>query len=207
MTWFLMQTSKLSTSLLISSSIVVLLFSGVPYQLDQLASEVNNQPKLSAFFTKNIAIYDDTTTCSTVQAISRVGSPLSYSGPFEDPMSIEEWQSAVDLEHCALQSKDLVQTDYNEDRVEESSCSIERPELSDAASGDGSQAPFSEPSGPHNNASVCSEWMSDPVNVGPSNLKIPRSPNQQHSTLNDANFVENYFKVHMLLSWYWLCSC
>lgn len=207
MTWFLMQTSKLSTSLLISSSIVVLLFSGVPYQLDQLASEVNNQPKLSAFFTKNIAIYDDTTTCSTVQAISRVGSPLSYSGPFEDPMSIEEWQSAEDLEHCALQSKDLVQTDYNEDRVEESSCSIERPELSDAASRDGSQAPFSEPSSPHNNASVCSEWMSDPVNVGPSNLKIPRSPNQQHSTLNDANFVENYFKVHMLLSWYWLCSC
>ncbi|KAL3350496.1 hypothetical protein AABB24_023113, partial [Solanum stoloniferum] len=180
------------------------LLNWVPYQLDQLASEVNNQPKLSAFFTKNIAIYDDTTTCSTVQATSRVGSPLSYSGPIEDPIPFEEWQSAEDLEPCALQSKDLVQTNYNLDRVEESSCSIAMQELSDAVSGDGNQAPFSAPSSPLNNASVCSDWMSDPVNVGPSNLKIPRSPNQQHSTLVDANFVENYFKhsrLHFIGTW------
>ncbi|XP_049351928.1 DNA repair protein REV1 isoform X1 [Solanum verrucosum] len=180
------------------------LLNWVPYQLDQLASEVNNQPKLSAFFTKNIACNDDTTTCSTIQATSRVGSPLSYSGPIEDPISFEEWQSAEDLEPCALQSKDLVQTNYNVDRVEESSCSIAMQELSDAASGDGSQAPFSAPSSPHNDASVCSEWMSDPVNAGPSNLKIPRSPNQQHSTLVDANFVENYFKhsrLHFIGTW------
>ncbi|KAK4739952.1 hypothetical protein R3W88_003649 [Solanum pinnatisectum] len=180
------------------------LLNWVPYQLDQLASEVNNQPKLSTFFTKNTAIYDDTTTCSTVQAASRVGSPLSYSGPIEDPIPFEEWQSAEDLEPCALQSKDLVQTNYNLDRVEESSCSIAMQELSDAVSGDGNQAPSSAPSSPLNNASVCSDWMSDPVNVGPSNLKIPRSPNQQHSTLVDANFVENYFKhsrLHFIGTW------
>lgn len=159
-----MQTSKLTACLLIRFSIVVLLFSGVPYQLDQLASEVNNQPKLSAFFSKNIAIYDDTTTCSTVQATSRVESPLSYSGAIEDPISFEEWQSAEDLEPCALESKDLMQANYNVDRVEESSCSMAMQELSDAASGDRSQAPFSAPSSPHNDASVCSDWMSNPVN-------------------------------------------
>lgn len=179
--------------LLISSSIVVLLFSGVPYQLDQLASEVNNQPKLSAFFTKNSAISDDTTTCSTIQATSRVESPSSYSGPIEDPLSFEEWQSAEDLEPCALESNDLMQANYNVDRVEESICSMAMQESSHT---DGSQTPFSAPSSPHNNASACSDWMSDPVNTGPSNLKIPRSPNQRHSTLVDANFVENYFKVH-----------
>ncbi|XP_055815918.1 DNA repair protein REV1-like isoform X3 [Solanum dulcamara] len=180
------------------------LLNWVPYQLDQLASEVNNQPKLSAFFTKNIAIYDDMTTCSTVQATSRVESPLSYSGPIEDPVSFEESQSAEDLEPRALESKDLMQANYNVDRIEESSCSMAMQELSDAASGDGSQAPFSAPFSPHNDASVCSDWMSDPVNTAPSNLKIPRSPNQRHSTLVDANFVENYFKhsrLHFIGTW------
>ncbi|KAF3624887.1 hypothetical protein FXO38_18014 [Capsicum annuum] len=168
---------------------------GVPYQLDQLASEVDNQPKLSAFFTKNnISISDNTTTSSTVQASSRVGSPLSYSGSFKDPISFEELQSAEDLEPCALESKDLMQASYNVDRAEDSSGSMAMQELSDtAASGDGSHAPFPAPSSPHNEASACRDWMSDPVNTGPSNLKIPRSPNQRHSTLVDANFVENYF--------------
>ncbi|KAK4378473.1 hypothetical protein RND71_000335 [Anisodus tanguticus] len=68
-------------------------------------------------------------------------------------------------------------------------------ELSDAASGDGSHALFSAPSSPHDDASACSDWTSDPVNEGPSNLKIPRSPNQRHSTLVDINFVQNYFKI------------
>ncbi|PHU10479.1 Cleavage stimulation factor subunit 77 [Capsicum chinense] len=170
---------------------------GVPYQLDQLDNEVDNQPKLSAFFTKNnISISDNTTTSSTVQATSRVGSPLSYSGSFEDPISFEELQSAEDLEPCALESKDLMQASYNVDRAEDSSGSMAMQELSDtAASGDGSHAPFPAPSSPHNEASAYRDWMSDPVNTGPSNLKIPRSPNQRHSTLVDANFVENYFKL------------
>ncbi|KAF3624885.1 DNA repair protein REV1 [Capsicum annuum] len=180
------------------------LLNWVPYQLDQLASEVNNQPKLSAFFTKNIAISDNTTTSSTVQATSRVGSPLSYSGSFEDPISFEELQSAEDLEPCALESKDLMQASYNVDRAEDSNGSMAMQELSDAASGDGSHAPFPAPSSPRNEASACRDWMSDPVNTGPSNLKIPRSPNQRHSTLVDANFVENYFKhsrLHFIGTW------
>ncbi|KAJ8530037.1 hypothetical protein K7X08_036872 [Anisodus acutangulus] len=180
------------------------LLNWVHYQLDQLASEVNNQPKLSAFFTKNIVASDDTATCSTVQATCRVESPLSYSGPIEDPISFEEWQSAEDLKPCALESKDLMQANYTVDRVEESSGSMAMQELSDAASGDGSHAPFSAPSSPHSDASSCRDWMSDPVNEGPSNLKIPRSPNQRHSTLVDANFVENYFKhsrLHFIGTW------
>jgi DNA repair protein REV1 len=134
------------------------LLNWVPYQLDQLASEVNNQPKLSAFFTKNIAAFDDTATCSTVQATCRVESPLSYSGPIEDPISFEEWQSAEDLKPCALESKDLMQANYNVDRVEESSSSMEMQELSDAASGDGNHTPFSALSSPHNDASARSDW-------------------------------------------------
>ncbi|XP_033514637.1 DNA repair protein REV1 isoform X2 [Nicotiana tomentosiformis] len=170
------------------------LLNWVPYQLDQLASEVNNQPKLSAFFTKNISVSDDIATCSTVQATSSVESPMSYAGPIEDPISYGEWQSAEDLKPRDLESKDLMQENYNVARVEESTCSVAMQELSDAASGDGSHAPLSAPSSPHNCASACSDWTSDPVNEGPSNLKIPRSPNQKHSTLVDANFVENYFK-------------
>nr|XP_016509914.1 PREDICTED: DNA repair protein REV1-like [Nicotiana tabacum]XP_016509915.1 PREDICTED: DNA repair protein REV1-like [Nicotiana tabacum] len=180
------------------------LLNWVPYQLDQLASEVNNQPKLSAFFTKNISVSDDIATCSTVQATSSVESPMSYAGPIEDPISYGEWQSAEDLKPRDLESKDLMQENYNVARVEESTCSVAMQELSDAASGDGSHAPLSAPSSPHNCASACSDWTSDPVNEGPSNLKIPRSPNQKHSTLVDANFVENYFKhsrLHFIGTW------
>ncbi|XP_059313959.1 DNA repair protein REV1 isoform X3 [Lycium ferocissimum] len=181
------------------------LLNWVPYQLDQLASEANNQPKLSAFFMKNIAVSDDAATCSTGQATSRVESPLSYSGPIKDPISFEEWQSAEDLKPCTLEFKeDLVQENYNIDRVEESSCGMAMQELSDAASGDGSHAPFSAPSSPHNDGSGCSDWTSDPVKEGPSNSKIPRSPNQGHSTLVDPNFVENYFKysrLHFIGTW------
>ncbi|CAN4112143.1 unnamed protein product [Withania somnifera] len=180
------------------------LLNWVPYQLDQIASEVNNQPKLSAFFTKNIAMSEHDTTCSTVQATFGIESPLSYSGPNEDPISFEEWQSVEDLDPCALESKDLMQANYKVDRVEESSCSMTMQELCDAASGDGSHAPLSAPSSPHNEASPCSDRMADPVNVGPPNLKNHRSPNQPHSTLVDANFVENYFKhsrLHFIGTW------
>ncbi|XP_075094277.1 DNA repair protein REV1 isoform X3 [Nicotiana tabacum] len=129
---------------------------------------------------------------------------MSYAGPIEDPISYGEWQSAEDLKPRDLESKDLMQENYNVARVEESTCSVAMQELSDAASGDGSHAPLSAPSSPHNCASACSDWTSDPVNEGPSNLKIPRSPNQKHSTLVDANFVENYFKhsrLHFIGTW------
>ena len=50
------------------NSCFFVLYAGVPYQLDQIASEAHNQPKISAFFaSENSIVFNDSETWVTGQ--------------------------------------------------------------------------------------------------------------------------------------------
>jgi len=54
------------------------LFAGVPYQLDQIASEAHNQPKISACFVlENSLVSSDFETCVTGQIEPKLEDPFA----------------------------------------------------------------------------------------------------------------------------------
>lgn len=150
----------------------------IPYQLEQVVTESDDQPKLSAFFTvKNSRVSAIESSFLDGQAITENGYPSSNkmnSSLSEEHKSLDQGdQSSVELD-------DLWQGNSDNLITEKPACSVESHcEI----------RPMS---------STCE--VSDEV----SSLRTNLPPNQRHSTLTDPNFVDNYFKcsrLHFIGTW------
>ncbi|KAL3651698.1 hypothetical protein CASFOL_004700 [Castilleja foliolosa] len=182
------------------------LLSWNPYQLDQLATENNNQPKLSTFFTPK------TSGQSEVADVSVDGQVIPENenqSPKKAGLS-ENYACLEKADKCNLELDDLrenVCTLMSEEPAcsVESSCEVEETELTDHSLLDGKNSDFKHKSiTSQASDSLCSN-SSDKHNVGEAlSSKIILPPNQRHSTLSDPNFVENYFKssrLHFIGTW------
>ncbi|XP_031129338.1 DNA repair protein REV1 isoform X1 [Ipomoea triloba] len=165
------------------------LLSWVPYQLEQVASEASNQPKLSAFFTSKNCTPAILEKCSTDQAISKGDTPLMEGSVSESGNSSGVRGSVDDSNACNPESSDPSHVSAIGAEAEESSCS---------GSGSGSY------NASHPSTLNASDDCQDEIDKGESILKTSRPSNKQHSTLVDSNFVENYFKnsrLHFIGTW------
>ncbi|KAL6514610.1 hypothetical protein OROGR_020189 [Orobanche gracilis] len=162
------------------------LLSWIPYQLDQLATENNNQPKLSAFFTPKTS------------GVSEVADL-----PVESQVMPENDAGVEGVDRCSPELDDL-QENVCKVISEETACSVESycevkgVEYHSLLDGKGSD--FKEKS---NTSQVSVSLYSNNVSEA-STSRTVLPPNQRHSTLSDPNFVENYFKnsrLHFIGTW------
>ncbi|XP_043813942.1 DNA repair protein REV1 isoform X4 [Manihot esculenta] len=157
------------------------LLSWVPYQLEQLA---NNQPKVSAFFAaQNRLVAED---ALNIMDPSLKGGTLA-GVPVKDGEQINR-------------------------QFEDRDCQIEEPSSS---SGKSSEVRMAEPINTEDGSSISNELPSSPSQFSVSvkdNQNESKSPapsiagpsNPHHSTIEDPNFVENYFKssrLHFIGTW------
>lgn len=168
------------------------LLSWAPYQLDQLASETNNQPKLSTFLAlrSNLVPVDPT------------------NGPMTSDINISEVSdSAEDVKLPNQESDSHVHNSYDEAKVEEPICSHdykkEVAETNEVVIG----MPLAEMesmSSPCQPSESESSRCSDIQNITKSSSLVSGSSNKGHSTTVDPNFVETYFKnsrLHFIGTW------
>ncbi|XP_058007455.1 DNA repair protein REV1 isoform X2 [Hevea brasiliensis] len=177
---------------ILDSVVASKLLSWVPYQLEQLA---DNQPKLSAFFAvKNTPVAED---ALNVMDPSLKGGTSQDAGLFVvgDPVKEGEQIDGQFGDH---------------------DCKIEEPSSS---SGKSSEVRMVEPTDTEDESSVNNEIRSRscPLSVSVridclDNQNVRKSPtpsiagpsNPHHSTLEDPNFVDNYFKssrLHFIGTW------
>ncbi|CAH9091138.1 unnamed protein product [Cuscuta epithymum] len=161
------------------------LLSWVPYQLDQVASEANNQPKLSAFFTSKSslapAIIEEN---SPDQVISKAEIPL-MEGSLTESGHSSGVRGPTDANTCNPKSIHPGHANSIGTEAEESSCSA------------------NESFNAYRHSPLHASGCQNEIDMESSVLKA-HSPNKQHSTGMDANFVENYFKssrLHFIGTW------
>lgn len=83
------------------------LLSWVPYELDQVASETHNQPKLSSFFAlKSSALSNDPTTCVTGQVNSEIEDPSLIGGTIKESDLSGRCGYKDHLRPCSRESRD-----------------------------------------------------------------------------------------------------
>ncbi|KAF8013762.1 hypothetical protein BT93_I1580 [Corymbia citriodora subsp. variegata] len=181
------------------------LLSWLPYQLDQLA---DNQPKLSSFFaTKDGLLSKDVLTdmvcqlhdigdsslkARTLRGInsSEVGQSTEYRSPLCEELGQENADVSVITKsiNCTRECPGSCKTELIDMDKEE--MRIFREELKDS---------LSEPStsaGNHPSDRTRTRSLPTP--------EVTKHPNKGHSTAEDPNFVENYFKssrVHFIGTW------
>ncbi|XP_059448274.1 DNA repair protein REV1 [Corylus avellana] len=186
------------------------LLSWVPYQLDQLA---NNQPKLSAFFAlKSSPQSQDALPCAPVCP----GNPEAEDSSFKGGTSVDASFSDVGepVEHSGLisgESNNLMNKNSNVSLLEEPASSCGKPsevtmtkpsnfDVEDESSVRNElQSSHYQPS-----ALVSSNFMDIHNMKGSPSSTVGGPSNQHHSTLEDPNFVENYFKnsrLHFIGTW------
>lgn len=196
-----------------------LLFVGIPYLLDQLASETNNQPKLSAFFTvRSDAVDGNPATCLTNQMVFGAKGPSVKDGTFVDGNFTEPSESVKDMKE---QDGEVdVQENFCGAVLSDPNCNkntfdAKIVESNDFAVGDRDLVEMRPESSPCQPSVSISSYCIDDQNTKESSSAIVNSSNQKHSTLMDPNFVENYFKVrrvevkmkYMDYAFIWLVNC
>ncbi|KAG5548212.1 hypothetical protein RHGRI_013793 [Rhododendron griersonianum] len=161
------------------------LLSWVPYELDQVASETHNQPKLSSFFAlKSSALSNDPTTCVTGQVNSEIEDPSLIGGTIKESDLSGRCGYKEHLRPCSRESRDW------DDSVHGISTSVK---IGEATCNDGECS----------EGNVAEPIISDNANKSTSSA-IAGPSKRHHSTLVDPNFVENYFKksrLHFIVTW------
>ncbi|KAK7308091.1 hypothetical protein VNO77_41686 [Canavalia gladiata] len=187
------------------------LLSWVPYQLDQLPS---NQPKLSAFFTlKSSKMSEDAFTNAHFHVESDMEDSSTRVGQSdsEDKQSSKVGEIVQLSGQVSTESDDVVPENTNAIMIEE--LTGIRVKCDEEEHAGGSNAATKEERNVEGelepNHQECSTSMSLPC-TGDQNIKefpsssTSRSSKQCHSTLEDPNFVENYFKssrLHFIGTW------
>ncbi|XP_059647846.1 DNA repair protein REV1 isoform X2 [Cornus florida] len=188
------------------------LLSWVPYQLDQLASETHKQPKLSTFFAlKRDPVSDVAAMCFIDQLKVETEDTLLKGGTIKDSDLSEVGESIEHGRECSRESEIVAHGNATEAIIKETTCNngtyIEceiaepRKDTTVDKNSDGIQAESSPCQPSASVSSYCRDnqkvkELSSPTIVVPSN--------QNHSTLVDPDFVENYFKnsrLHFIGTW------
>nr|XP_043621063.1 DNA repair protein REV1 [Erigeron canadensis] len=162
------------------------LLSWVPYQLDQVASEANNQPKLSAFLGLRNKLVSgdsvDTNISKVSESAEDVKQPNQESEYFvRDSCDEAEVEDPTCSNNCEKESAEINEVIADTSAVEmHSKCSLCQPSASEG--------------------SRCSDIQ----NIKESLSMVPVSSNKGHSASMDPNFVETYFKnsrLHFIGTW------
>lgn len=174
---------------------------GAPYQLDQLAGQNNNQPKLSAFFSLNKSRVPQITD----PLVNNQATPENDSALLDKMGSnLSEENSASGLEdRCIIEANESIQSgDCNRIAEKptcstESSCEPKGVELGEISLSDGMNSCFELASSTPEPEAAVPFCNNSPGNDNCQSLSSKTSfpADQRHSTLTDPNFVENYFKV------------
>ncbi|OVA02038.1 DNA-repair protein [Macleaya cordata] len=189
------------------------LLNWVPYQLDQLVSELRRQPKLSAFFPiKSNSSSEDAEIPSNRHVKIENEHSLSNGGTCEDKPSSEAGEFITSRTECSGESNlsvngtpfEVIKEEPNSVDVDENFSEVRATEPSPADVKDERKAKETFKSSPRrSSASVSSSCLGN-QNIKGSEPSMPGVPNQQHSTLGDPNFVKNYFKnsrLHFIGTW------
>ncbi|KAL2939188.1 DNA repair protein REV1, partial [Bienertia sinuspersici] len=173
----------------------------VPYQLDQLASEASNQPKLSTFFSLkrnsiSLSVSSDSTCMLKAEA---EGSEV------KDDVLLDHVSSALNALSESSRQSDK-ETEDDRSRHINSTNTIEQ------SLGDEESSPLEigklvtsrdEVEACRPSASTSSHGSYQKP-AGESSGLVGRQSCQRHSTIEDPNFVENYFKssrLHFIGTW------
>ncbi|KAJ7946116.1 DNA repair protein REV1 [Quillaja saponaria] len=185
------------------------LLSWVPYQLDQLA---NNQPKLPVFFTlKCTKESKDDLVHSVCQAEPETEDSSLKGDTSKDTYLREIGKSIESSSQTSSESYNHVQENTNATNSEElagvrgESWEVKLTEASNIDTEDESSvANELEFRLRQSSASVSSHCLDDQNLKGSPNFAVIGTSNQSHSTLEDPNFVDNYFKssrLHFIGTW------
>ncbi|XP_068656705.1 DNA repair protein REV1 isoform X2 [Aristolochia californica] len=170
----------------------------VPYQLDQIAKEAQNQQKLSHFFAckgkSKSEDFDGQEKCKTEvgdiaqAAFSDEKSPETRG---EEPMVHidNQHEEGDDFTHCGLLKP-------YEERVDKPGSPYSKEEHKHY------EAVESSENRPSDAVSSC--YLDNEKEKASTSLRSTRPENIRHSTLWDPNFVENYFKssrLHFIGTW------
>ncbi|KAL2537329.1 DNA repair protein REV1 [Forsythia ovata] len=188
------------------------LLSWIPYQLDQLASEIHNQPKLSAFFPlKNSRDSDHVAPNVGNHVISETENSSLKGGTLMVANYPEHCESTEQVDHCDPEFNGLLHVYPTEMILEEPACSVgshcepKGVELCDISTLGGMNTGFEPKSSScQASASVCSGGPDGHNTKESSSSRISLASNQPNSTLADPDFVENYFKssrLHFIGTW------
>uniref|UniRef100_A0A2P2KDG2 DNA repair protein REV1 n=1 Tax=Rhizophora mucronata TaxID=61149 RepID=A0A2P2KDG2_RHIMU len=170
---------------------LIFLFPGVPYQLDQLA---NSQPKLSAFFPmKSCAISEDVSTV----AVSDINMDPSLNGSL--PRNENYSEVGAHIEDDKQMDKKFGGPEHDIDELCNSTGKCLESRTSEASVSEtdyGNSANNGLQSNLHDVCASHRSYMLDNQNL----KRLPNSAfvgpsNRRHSTIEDPNFVANYFKV------------
>ncbi|KAK9287385.1 hypothetical protein L1049_015803 [Liquidambar formosana] len=188
------------------------LLSWVPYQIDQLANNSRNQPKLSAFFAlKSNPVSEDATNRAICQVIPEIEDSTLKDGKSKNAVLSEVGESLEHTMQCSGESDDPVHENSNGAKVEEpaynsgKSCELKMAGPSNVDTEYESGVKNELQSSPQRPSSSVNSYCSYNKNnkSSPSSAVVGPS-NQRHSTLEDPNFVENYFKnsrLHFIGTW------
>ncbi|KAG8364222.1 hypothetical protein BUALT_Bualt19G0105800 [Buddleja alternifolia] len=175
------------------------LLSWIPYQLDQLATDSDNQPKLSAFFT------------SKNSGASGIANPVLHGHVLseDDNRSLNRAADSSSSEGYA--SSEQADKCSNKVISEEPACSVESScegkgvELNESSPSDGRNSGLKNDFGTCQAFdSLCSNSRDNHNFSEASSSRTSLPPKQRHSTFADPNFVENYFKssrLHFIGTW------
>lgn len=167
-------------------------FSGVPYELNQLA---DNQPKLSSFFNLKSDSMPEVDLKATVYQVDDVaessltGRTMTDASPevveytFQRSEGFDGHGADVNPEKSSV---DCFKEPSENNGADLSGMSIEERDTSSEEHQDSRSIP----------STSASKYCLDKPNVTESpTLASNRESSRSHSTLGDPNFVENYFKV------------
>ncbi|XP_027106030.1 DNA repair protein REV1 isoform X2 [Coffea arabica] len=183
------------------------LLSWIPYQLDQLASETKKQPKLSAFGFKSGPVLDDLEESISGQAVPQSGIATLRTSCSLEANIFGKAECTEEVEECHSVSDDpfhpnaAESTDQAPTYCMENHCEVELDAAVVGQSDAGYHShisPCQDPKSDHN------DCLEDHIIEESSSSKTIRPSTTGHSTLSDANFVENYFKfsrLHFIGTW------
>lgn len=188
-------------TVLLPDGFFVLLFPGAPYQIDQLANESRNQPKLSSFFTsKTYSDAEDAANNAICHVIPEIEDSTLRGGKLKEAPLSEVDDLIKNTRQFSGESNNPVQENFFESSIEEptSSCG----NFSDfkmagvgKADTENQSAVKNESSPLRPSTSAASYCLDDKGVKGSTSFTVLGPSNQRHSTAEDPNFVENYFKV------------
>ncbi|KAK1423808.1 hypothetical protein QVD17_19117 [Tagetes erecta] len=192
------------------------LLSWVPYQLDQIASEANNQPKLTAF----LGLRSNLVPCDPANAlmisdinISEVGDYAEDIKQFNHELEVFEHDICDEVEveepTCSNKCEKIVAKTNEGSHCPDIQSITESLSVIPGSSNRGNSKEDEEPSCSNKCEKIVAETnehsrCSDIQSITESLSMVPGSSNRGHSTSFDPSFVETYFKnsrLHFIGTW------
>lgn len=157
---------------------------------------------MSAFFAlKSIPVFEDAVTHTTYPLVPETEDSVFKGGTSKDAVSSEGGQyleytrqssGEIDDHQCENTNETIIEKPFSND---EKSSEIKMEEQSFSNQEEESSIKNELQSSPHRPSASVSSYYLDNARKESSSTTVVGCSNKGHSTLEDPNFVENYFKV------------